>query len=110
MSYPSNLLCVPHPDIDGVRKVVGIRGAISRQLKRRSGHLPRWSCAPRPSRNALKEVQKVKIGVEAGRSAYAARLEDDALLGLDIAQQLADAGLQVVGPAISVAKALRLME
>ena len=37
-------------------------------------------------------------------------VEDDALLGLDIAQQLADAGLEVMGPAISVAKAFRLME
>jgi len=36
-------------------------------------------------------------------------VEDDALLGLDIAQQLTDAGLEVVGPAISVTKALRLM-
>ena len=36
-------------------------------------------------------------------------VEDEALLGLDIAQQLTNAGLEVVGPAISVAKALRLM-
>jgi DNA-binding response OmpR family regulator len=36
-------------------------------------------------------------------------VEDDALLGLDIAQQLTDAGLEVVGPAVSVAKALKLM-
>lgn len=36
-------------------------------------------------------------------------VEDDALLGLDISQQLADAGLEVVGPAVSVAKALKLM-
>jgi DNA-binding response OmpR family regulator len=36
-------------------------------------------------------------------------VEDDALLGLDIAQQLTNAGLEVVGPALSVAKALRLM-
>src|SRR5690348_16461457 len=36
-------------------------------------------------------------------------IEDDALLGLDIAQQLTDAGLEVVGPAVSVAKALKLM-
>jgi DNA-binding response OmpR family regulator len=36
-------------------------------------------------------------------------VEDDALLGLDIAQQLTNAGLEVVGPAISVAKALRLI-
>ena len=37
-------------------------------------------------------------------------VEDDALLGLDIAEQLADAGFEVIGPAISVAKAFRLME
>jgi DNA-binding response OmpR family regulator len=36
-------------------------------------------------------------------------VEDNALLGLDIADQLTDAGLEVVGPAISVAKALMLM-
>src|SRR5215471_17048410 len=36
-------------------------------------------------------------------------VEDDALVGLDIAQQLTDVGLEVVGPAISVARALRLM-
>ena len=36
-------------------------------------------------------------------------VEDDALIALDIARQLTDAGLQVVGPAISVAKALRLI-
>ena len=36
-------------------------------------------------------------------------VEDDALVGLDIAQQLTDVGLEVVGPAISVAIALRLM-
>jgi DNA-binding response OmpR family regulator len=36
-------------------------------------------------------------------------VEDDALLGLDIAQQLTDAGFDVIGPAISVAKALELM-
>ena len=36
-------------------------------------------------------------------------VEDDALLGLDIAQQLTDAGLEVLGPAISVAKGLRLV-
>ena len=34
---------------------------------------------------------------------------DDALVGLDIAQQLTDVGLEVVGPAISVARAFRLM-
>jgi len=37
-------------------------------------------------------------------------VEDDALLGLDIAQQLTDAGLEVLGPAISVVNALRLMK
>jgi len=37
-------------------------------------------------------------------------VEDDALIALDIARQLTDAGLQVVGPAISVAKARRLIE
>ena len=36
-------------------------------------------------------------------------VEDDALLGLDIVQQLIDAGFEVVGPAISVAKALSLL-
>src|SRR5215469_10081489 len=36
-------------------------------------------------------------------------VEDDVLVGLDIAQQLTDVGLEVVGPAISVARALRLM-
>jgi DNA-binding response OmpR family regulator len=36
-------------------------------------------------------------------------VEDDALLGLDLAQQLTDAGLEVVGPATSVAKAFILM-
>ena len=36
-------------------------------------------------------------------------VEDDALLGLDIANQLTDAGLEVVGPATSVAKALGLL-
>ncbi|THD42936.1 MAG: response regulator [Bradyrhizobium sp.] len=36
-------------------------------------------------------------------------VEDDALIGLDIAQQLSDAGLEVMGPAVSVAKAFRLM-
>ena len=33
-------------------------------------------------------------------------VEDDALLALDIAKQLTDAGFEVVGPATSVAKAL----
>lgn len=37
-------------------------------------------------------------------------VEDNALLGLDMAQQLVDAGLEVIGPAISVAKAFLLME
>jgi DNA-binding response OmpR family regulator len=37
-------------------------------------------------------------------------VEDDALLGLDIAAQLADAGFDVVGPAVSVATAFRLMD
>jgi DNA-binding response OmpR family regulator len=36
-------------------------------------------------------------------------VEDDAMLGLDIAQQLAEAGLEVIGPATSVTKAFRLM-
>jgi DNA-binding response OmpR family regulator len=36
-------------------------------------------------------------------------VEDDALIALDIARQLADAGFQVVGPAVSVARALRLI-
>jgi len=36
-------------------------------------------------------------------------VEDDALLGLDIAQQLTAAGLDVVGPAVSVAKALDIL-
>jgi DNA-binding response OmpR family regulator len=37
-------------------------------------------------------------------------VEDDALLALDIAHHLQDAGLEVVGPATSVAKALKLVE
>lgn len=37
-------------------------------------------------------------------------VEDDALLGLDIATQLVDAGYEVVGPAISVAAAIKLMD
>ena len=36
-------------------------------------------------------------------------VEDDALLGLDVAQQLMDAGLAVVGPAVSVAAAFKLL-
>jgi DNA-binding response OmpR family regulator len=36
-------------------------------------------------------------------------VEDDALIGLDIAQQLTDAGFEVVGPAISAGKALSLL-
>jgi DNA-binding response OmpR family regulator len=31
------------------------------------------------------------------------------MIGLDISQQLADAGFEIVGPAMSVAKALRLV-
>jgi DNA-binding response OmpR family regulator len=37
-------------------------------------------------------------------------VEDDALLGLDIAQQLTDTGLEVVGPATSVVKAISLLD
>lgn len=37
-------------------------------------------------------------------------VEDDALLGLDIVEQLENAGFEVIGPAISVAKAFRMME
>ena len=37
-------------------------------------------------------------------------VEDDALLAIDIANQLSDAGFDVVGPATSAAKALRLVE
>ena len=36
-------------------------------------------------------------------------VEDDALIALDIARELTDAGLEVVGPATSVAKALSLI-
>jgi|SRR5579864_771525 len=36
-------------------------------------------------------------------------VEDNVLLGLDLAQQLTDAGLEVIGPATSVAKALKLI-
>ena len=35
-------------------------------------------------------------------------VDDEALLAIDIAQQLTDAGFEVVGPAASVTKALRL--
>lgn len=37
-------------------------------------------------------------------------VEDDAMLGLDIAQQLGEAGMEVLGPATSVAKAFSLMD
>ena len=37
-------------------------------------------------------------------------VEDEALLAIDIAGHLADAGFRVIGPATSVAKALRLIE
>jgi DNA-binding response OmpR family regulator len=36
-------------------------------------------------------------------------VEDEAILALDIAEQLSSAGFQVVGPAPSVAKALKLI-
>lgn len=36
-------------------------------------------------------------------------VEDDALIALDISRQLTDAGFQVVGPAISVSRALGLL-
>jgi len=36
-------------------------------------------------------------------------VEDEFMIGLDIGQQLADAGFEVVGPAPSVAKALRFV-
>lgn len=36
-------------------------------------------------------------------------VEDEFMIGLDIGQQLADAGFEVVGPAPSVSKALRLV-
>jgi AmiR/NasT family two-component response regulator len=37
-------------------------------------------------------------------------VEDEAMLALDIANQLSDGGFEVVGPATSVAKALELVE
>ena len=37
-------------------------------------------------------------------------VEDEAIVAIDIADQLAEAGFLVVGPAPSVAKALRLIE
>lgn len=37
-------------------------------------------------------------------------VEDEALIALDIAQQLADAGFGVIGPATSVAQAFQLIE
>lgn len=37
-------------------------------------------------------------------------VEDDALIALDISRQLENAGFRVVGPAVSVTKALRLMQ
>jgi DNA-binding response OmpR family regulator len=36
-------------------------------------------------------------------------VEDDALLALDIADQIAHAGFEIVGPATSIAKALKLV-
>jgi len=36
-------------------------------------------------------------------------VEDEFMIGLDIAQQLASAGFEIVGPATSVAKALKLV-
>jgi CheY-like chemotaxis protein len=36
-------------------------------------------------------------------------VEDEFMIGLDISEQLAEAGFQVVGPALSVAKAVRLV-
>jgi DNA-binding response OmpR family regulator len=36
-------------------------------------------------------------------------VEDEFMIGLDIGQQLAGAGFEVVGPALSVAKALRFV-
>ena len=37
-------------------------------------------------------------------------VEDEAIVAIDIADQLTEAGFQVVGPAPSVAKALKLIE
>lgn len=37
-------------------------------------------------------------------------VEDEAIVAIDIADQLTKAGFQVVGPALSVAKALKLIE
>jgi AmiR/NasT family two-component response regulator len=37
-------------------------------------------------------------------------VEDEAILAIDIAEQLSDAGFDIVGPAPSVAKALRLIK
>lgn len=44
------------------------------------------------------------------RSTRVLVVEDDALIALDIARQLEDAGFRVVGPAVSVSRALRLMQ
>jgi DNA-binding response OmpR family regulator len=37
-------------------------------------------------------------------------VEDEAILAIDIAEQLSDAGFEIVGPAPSVAKALKLIK
>ena len=37
-------------------------------------------------------------------------VEDEALLALEVAEYLTDAGLEVIGPATSVAKALKLIK
>jgi AmiR/NasT family two-component response regulator len=37
-------------------------------------------------------------------------VEDEAILAIDIAEQLSDAGFEIIGPAPSVGKALRLIE
>jgi DNA-binding NarL/FixJ family response regulator len=37
-------------------------------------------------------------------------VEDEALVALDVARQLTEAGLTIVGPAVSVASALKLIE
>jgi DNA-binding response OmpR family regulator len=42
-------------------------------------------------------------------SARVLLVEDEFMIGLDIGQQLADAGFEVVGPATSVAKALKFV-